>query len=365
MYACRGWLQETTGKVFTKRTDQYITQVLLPDFQAENPNLTKSWDVVYDARGHFFEPHTEREVPLGTLDVREYINSFSSFSPTWTRGISLPGVAYENLSTTGPLHRFGAVLFVEKEGFLPLFKTIQLQERYDIAVMSTKGNSVIAARQLADALAGYAENDLERPLPLYVLHDFDTSGFTILGTFTKRKSRRYTFENVLEVIDLGLRLDDIKEMELDSEEVHFGKRTPKPETLRRNGATNEEINFLMDGRRVELNHMTSPQMVEWIEGKFAEHGIEKVIPDTVTLGHAYRNLAARHKLEQIVDDHRREIREEFESMDVPAEIRDRVEKSLRVYPETDLSLTQVIIDSSRSRGGSGGIFFQSQGSANS
>ena len=74
------------------------------------------------------------------------------------------------------------------------------------------------------------------------------------------------------------------------------------------------------------------QMVEWIENKFAEHGVEKVVPDAETLGHAYRNLAARHKLEQIVDEHRREISEEFESLDVPAEIRDRVEESLRENP---------------------------------
>jgi hypothetical protein len=197
--------------------------------------------------------------------------------------------------------------------------------------MTTKGNSAVASRELMDALAGYADKILKRPLPLFVLHDFDVSGFVIAGTFLK-ESRRYSYENQIEVIDLGLRLEDVESMELDSEEVNFGTRKPKRETIESNGATEEEIDFLMSERRVELNHMTSPQMVEWLEGKLDEHGAEKVVPDTETLGHAYRNLAAQHKLEQIVDDHRQEIREEFESLDVPAEIGRSVEESLRENP---------------------------------
>ena len=133
-------------------------------------------------------------------------------------------------------------------------------------------------------------------------------------------------------------------MGLECEEVNFGNRKPKRETIESNGATPEEIDFLMSGRRVELNHMTSPQMAEWIEGKFAEYGVEKVIPDSETLKHAYRNLAARHKLEQIVDDHRQEIVNEFESLDVPAEIRDRVEEHLKENPELSwtAALNQIV-----------------------
>jgi hypothetical protein len=38
------------------------------------------------------------------------------------------------------------VLFIEKEGFMPLFERVHLAERYEIADMSTKGMSVTAAR---------------------------------------------------------------------------------------------------------------------------------------------------------------------------------------------------------------------------
>ena len=78
---------------------------------------------------------------------------------------------------------------------------MQLAERFDIAIMSTKGISVTASRRLADELCSRYD------IPLFVLHDFDKSGLTILKTL-KQDTRRYAFSNAIEVIDLGLRLDD-------------------------------------------------------------------------------------------------------------------------------------------------------------
>ena len=58
----------------TKRLDdKYFTQVLLPDYIEENPERTAGWRVVYDARGHLIEPHTNRSVPLGTIEVATYL----------------------------------------------------------------------------------------------------------------------------------------------------------------------------------------------------------------------------------------------------------------------------------------------------
>jgi ribosomal protein S7 len=66
MYAARAEIEVRTGK---KLNDQYFTQTLLPDYMAERG---VGWNVVYDARGHFKEPHTDKEVPLGTLHVNKY-----------------------------------------------------------------------------------------------------------------------------------------------------------------------------------------------------------------------------------------------------------------------------------------------------
>ena len=90
------------------------------------------------------------------------------------------------------------MLFVEKEGFGPLFKAAQLAERYDLAIMSTKGMSVSASRMLLDRLC---DRGIER---FFVLHDFDVSGFSIFGTLGT-DSRRYWFNNEINLIEAALR----------------------------------------------------------------------------------------------------------------------------------------------------------------
>ena len=146
MYAARGEIQRLAGRTLD---DQYFTQQLLPDFMNEHPSATAEWDVVFDARGHFHEPHTGRIVPLGTIEVRRHLREVAEHTLPELQ-VGLPEMAI--FPTCGPGHRYGAILFVEKEGFLPLFRAVRLAERYDLAIMSTKGLSVTASRLLVDRL---------------------------------------------------------------------------------------------------------------------------------------------------------------------------------------------------------------------
>lgn len=50
----------------------YFSQTLLPDYIEEHG---VDWDVVYDARGHFEEPHTNRRIGCGTIEVRNYLHA--------------------------------------------------------------------------------------------------------------------------------------------------------------------------------------------------------------------------------------------------------------------------------------------------
>ncbi len=52
MYNVRRRIQEETEE---QLKDSYFTQNLLPTFVRENPEA-ETWDVVFDARGHFHEP---------------------------------------------------------------------------------------------------------------------------------------------------------------------------------------------------------------------------------------------------------------------------------------------------------------------
>jgi hypothetical protein len=125
-YAARPKILELTGK--ESLDSQYFCQTLLIGYMAE---YGVDWDVVWDDRGHFREPHTEEAFGLGTLNVRQYLRDNSP--PC----LEEAGFANAKISTRGPEGRFGAILFVEKEGFMPLFEAVHLAEKFDIAIMSS------------------------------------------------------------------------------------------------------------------------------------------------------------------------------------------------------------------------------------
>jgi hypothetical protein len=325
MYAARGPIQEEVGRPLG---DKYFCQTLLPDYLRAHPHETADWDVVFDARGHFTEPHTGLVVPLGTLDVRHYLRSIETHDITdLVANLNDTGL----YPTGGPGHRFQAILFIEKEGFMPLFSRVLLAERYDLAIMSTKGLSVTASRMLVDALCW--------DIPLLVLHDFDKAGFSIAGTL-QRNTRRYEFRNRICAVDLGLRLADVQANGLQSEEVHYGKSNPRY-NLEDNSATKAEIAFLCrggdrqhgyTGQRVELNAFTSEQLVAWIERKLKEHGISKVVPDKDTLAGAYRRAVKAERMRALIRKAEESIRDEVEKMAVPGDLEDRVLERMRLNP---------------------------------
>src|SRR6516162_3817813 len=69
--------------------------------------------------------------------------------------------------------------------------------------------------------------------------------------------------------------------------VEVKNRATRRATLGRHGATPEEVEFLTpydgDCRRVELNAMTSRQLVDFVEAALARYGVAKVIPDDEVL----------------------------------------------------------------------------------
>jgi hypothetical protein len=174
-----------------------------------------------------------------------------------------------------------------------------------------------------------------------VLHDFDKSGFSIFGTW-KRDTRRYRFEHRLKVIDLGLRLTDIRDLckrhgfSLDSltERVADDDKEKSNEKRRKNlllnGATPEEAEFLL-ARRIELNALTSDQLVDFIERKLSKHGIKKIIPATDTLADAYHLFARSRVAEQIIE---RELAKAGNEppRSAPRNLPTRVQKFLRENP---------------------------------
>jgi Protein of unknown function C-terminus (DUF2399) len=324
MYAARPAILERTGK--SSMDDAYFTQTLLPDYITEN-GLEDEWDVAYDARGHLHEPHRHRlcgpkgmaAVRLGTLEVRAYTQAVPD-DPLKLNHVPM------DFPTVGPKNRYSSVLFLEKEGFTQLLDRARIADRYDIAIMSTKGMSVVAARALVDHLAGEG-------VRLFVAHDFDKSGLSIAATLTG-DSRRYTYDNEVDVVDLGIRLVDVETYSLGSEPAyHRGSWWNVAANLRRNGASVEEIEFLR-GRRVELNEFTSDRFIEWLEAKLEDEGVEKVIPDNDTLATAYRRVLARHAVNAKIDEITATIQEQTDRAAIPDNLAARVQSLLEDIPAT-------------------------------
>jgi hypothetical protein len=316
MYAARGDVLRLTQK--ESLDDHYFTQTLLPDYIEAHPEAAVNWDVVFDDRGSFIEPHTGRVVPLGTVEVRQYLGERPQPATPASLGAGLM------LETVGAANRYRDVLFIEKEGFSALIAHAQIAERFDIGIMSTKGMSVTAARMLLDRLAPSIDR-------VFVLHDFDMSGFSIFGTLGT-SSRRYRFHNKVNIVDLGLRLTDIREMALEAEPYITGGWEKRCVTLREHGASVEEIGFLRT-KRVELNAMPSDVFVRFLERKLAEYGVHKTVPihDDVLEQHA-RHVITRTLLNRRLDTIRPQVEADVARVELPPDLRQQVEAELKHRP---------------------------------
>jgi hypothetical protein len=305
-YVARPLIEARTDKPLNYA---YFSQTLLPNFIDEH---SEDWDVVYDDRGHFREPHSKRVIGLGTLNVRAYLSKVED--------LELEEADFDpaSVKTYGPDGSFGAVLYVEKEGFMPLFDRVRLAQRYDIAVMSSKGMSVTAARLLVDELC--------TAIPLLVLHDFDSAGIIIKDTL-ENDTRRFTYSSPPTVIDLGLHFGDIGGLAAEPNNSNISD-----ERLAEAGLDPNAIAFLRT-QRVELNAMTSRQLVDFVENKLRQHGIRKVIPNSKTLAETYQMFVASDRLSEAFDDCKEKLEEEDAApIEVPDDLRAKVEKLLQERP---------------------------------
>lgn len=307
-YVARPLIEEQTDKPLSYG---YFSQTLLPNFVNEHG---VDWDIVFDDRGHFAEPHTKRVIGLGTLNIRAYLSRVA--------GLKLEEADFDPASVTtyGPHGSFGAVLYIEKEGFMQLFKRVKLAKRFDIGIMSSKGVSVTAARTLVDEICG-------GDVPLLVLHDFDSAGIIIKDTLAN-DTRRFSYTSQPNVIDLGLQFADINGLPPEPNNSNISD-----ERLSEAGLSQAAINFLRN-QRVELNAMTSRQLIDFVEDRLQQHGIRKVIPDPKTLARTYEMFAASDRLSEEFDKLKEELEgESRSSITVPKNLEARVKSLLQKFPD--------------------------------
>ena len=217
----------------------------------ESDNKKEIEGMYREPRGSITHPHSGETITLGTLMVEDYER------PLWT---------------------FNKIVYIEKEGANEALKEVGWLERHDCAVMSSKGFSTRAAKDLIDKLAEHDE-----PVQVFCVHDADASGTMIYQTLQEETKARQARK--IEIINLGLEPWEAIAMGLEVEnlELNISKKTGQPiikavadyVTEHDDG---EDWPTWLQTHRVELNAMTTPRFIKWLDAKMAEHGNGKLIP---------------------------------------------------------------------------------------
>jgi hypothetical protein len=320
MYAARPNMLRITG--LSSFGDSHFTQTILPLFLQNYPELTASWKVAYDKRGSVIQPHTGRTVGLGTVDI-DRMNQQKTLTP-------MDRISSFRYSEASPERRFGGILFVEKEGFNQAITDSGLLEKHDIALASTKGNSVVALRVLLDEMVSRNSN-----FKVFTMTDFDISGTSIKTTLTKDNELRYTFRNNIRTIPICVtwpQAEELHDLGL-SEPVALDKGLDTENKfeflVRQNNVDYDGARFLLyDKRRVEINALTTEEILTLIEKAFKKH-TQKVLPDREHLVGAWKEqLLAAHLAKAET-----EMKSKLDLLQVPHGLLSQVEEMLEQDPK--------------------------------
>jgi hypothetical protein len=164
-------------------------------------------------------------------------------------------------------------LFCEKEDHVRILEQAGWDVRHDCALLSSKGYSTRAARDLIDLIADTADAE---PVTVFCIHDADAAGTMIAQTLqeaTRARGRRR-----IEIVDIGLQpWDAIGEMKLPEEDVKYDKEQPVAAYVLARDDGRAWKTWLQE-HRVELNAMPPGQLIRWLDAAVEAHGALKVVP---------------------------------------------------------------------------------------
>jgi len=220
----------------------------------------KDLEGVYrDERGTLLHPHTQQEIKLGTRNVEKYQR---------------------------PVFNFNKILYSEKEGFFEILKDVGFCEKYDCALLTSKGFASRAARDVIDLLA-----ETEEELLFFCIHDADLSGTLIYQALQGATLARP--ERKVKIINLGLEPWEGLKMKLEVESLEKKSRKNAAEYLQKfdkenpnSKPSNFDLKYFqktweewLQNYRIELNAMDTPTFVKWLEKKIQPYHKGKVVPD--------------------------------------------------------------------------------------
>ena len=240
LYALRPIVRDEIGE---ELTDRQLQRTSSP---TTRPSTAKFAGMYREPRGSIYHPHRGETITLGTLMVEEYER------PAWT---------------------FNKLVYIEKEGFSRSAQGRALGRaprlRADVVEGLLDPRRPRSGRQARRARrAGRRSSACTMPTP---------TGTMIYQTFQEATKARGARK--IRIVNLGLEPWEAIEMGLEVETVEAGdRRKPVADyvldaTTRPDGEHWEEW---LQTHRIELNAMTTPQFIEWLDGKMAAY--HKLVP---------------------------------------------------------------------------------------
>lgn len=289
----------------------HVEQMLIPEWEREHGPIAGLYREPRGILHHPHDPDGERDLRLGTLTVAQYI------PPQWS---------------------YNKILVIEKAGLWPPIRDARIAERYDMAVILTEGYGTAACR---DLLAKLPTGQVQ----IFVLHDADPDGYNIARTLGEETERMP--DHRVEIIDIGLHVEHAQDIGLETEPFIRSSALPtglvgqlsptalawftgKPISLDHLGQAKK-----WQGKRVELNAFTSPELIAYIEERLVRHGAAgKVVPPDQIL---------RDEAAQWVRIYTQRIVEEaIAEMINPDDIARQVRASLDLEPLTTVTGADVV-----------------------
>jgi hypothetical protein len=236
--------------------DGYFGQ-LVTEYENEHGEIPRMFR---NNRGAFYEPHGYGVTPLGTLTVRAYRRR------PWI---------------------YGTVLVCEKEDNVHMLRESGFAERWDTFLLSSSGFTTRALKDLIDYIGETARTE---PVRIFAMIDADAHGSVIFQTLVQQTKARGARN--IEITNLGLfPWEGIADgLQHESRLIEQARKKGKyrrakvadyilerDQENRRSGNPDNEPDWQqwLQDNRIELNAMTSPQRVAWVERKFERAGLRK------------------------------------------------------------------------------------------
>ncbi len=242
-----------------------LTQTIITEMFDVHPELEK-W-IHFERRGFYHDVETGAEIVMNTECVSNFISTLTGrnrCSSFVTNGIY-----------TQSKHRLdfpyelavSSVLFIEKQGFVEVFKKSGILDELNLGLISSQGFGTRAIKTLM-------QDFITMGIKVYALTDCDIPG-QIIGNRLTGGSK--TFKETLDINVIGLSYDDILALDKIKDAEEYTNTMSYVNVLEvmnpeeRAFFLKEKRNFggkdVFKYRRVELNALTMPELLDFIRAK--------------------------------------------------------------------------------------------------